>query len=157
MELQHRAAMSRIGAMERMDKAEIIHAACHAGEKRTDPGAAGAMPVKAPGGAEQIARAGERHAWTVERIRPAMIALQERLVIEGVNVGRAAFHEQEDDTLGPRCMMPRPRRERIEARLRLGGFLGQKRRQSERAEADGALAQHFTAGTNTERRHILSF
>jgi len=47
MELQHRAAMSSVGAMERMDKAKVIDAACHVGKEGADPGCAGAVLTKA--------------------------------------------------------------------------------------------------------------
>src|SRR5438132_5737300 len=47
---------------------------------------------------------------TGERVGPAMIALQERLMIEGVNVRRPPRHKQKDDTFDHKPLLQRDRK-----------------------------------------------
>ena len=88
-----------------------------------------------------------RSAGGVRRRWPVVL-VEGRLGVEGVDLRRAAVHEQEDDALGPRLEMRRPGRERG---WRSGGassapeesFAGQHAGQAEGAEAAADAAEHL--------------
>src|SRR5206468_4086928 len=55
-------------------------------------------------------------------VRPAVVGLELRLVVEGIDMAGAALHAQEDDPLGLRREVGRLRAERVG--LRVGGLRG---------------------------------
>ena len=137
MQLQQRAAMGGVCAVCAVDKTDVIHMPCHVREQFTDHVTALAVRFELPGRGQQVAGFGEGYLRLVKRQRLAVIALEQWLVLEGVHVRRAAFHEQKNDALGPRPEMRTLGRQRI---LRL-----QQRRQRQRPKAEGGLLQHVAA------------
>ena len=65
-------------------------------------GAVRAVPGELPGRPEEVAGPRELHAGLRKGERLPVVALEERLVIEGVDVGGSALHEEEDDPFRPR-------------------------------------------------------
>jgi hypothetical protein len=92
---------------------------------------------------QQVRRGGELHPRLGKGIRLAVVAIQQRLGIERVDVRRAAFHEQKDDPLGPRRQMRRFGCERI----LLGRFacLSEQGGERQRAEADRGAGEELAA------------
>ena len=60
-----------------------------------------AVPPELPGGGEELAGPIELDPRLLEREGLAVVALEQRLVVEGVDLRRPAAHEEEDDPLGP--------------------------------------------------------
>ena len=80
----------------------------------------------------------------------AVILSEAGLGIECIDLRRSAGHEEKDHALGPRREMRPPGRQRIGARVvrrggRAGCFIGQQRRQSQRAEPCARSSQHLAA------------
>ena len=82
-------------------------------EKLADRDAALAVLLEFERRAQQVAGLARNDARLGERQGLAVVAIEERLVIEGVDLRGAAMHEQEDDALGPRGKMRRARGQRI--------------------------------------------
>ena len=88
--------------MHRVDHAEVVDAAGHVREQLADPARrSGRAAANFNGEREQVARLARDDARLGERQRLAVVALEQRLVVERVDLRRAAVHEQEDDPLGP--------------------------------------------------------
>src|SRR4051794_18628873 len=96
-----------------MDHADVVEAAREMREELAGPVAGLAMLREAEGGLQQVAGAARNDARSREGERLAVVALQERLVVEGVHLRRAAVHEQEQHARCLRLEMRGPRRERI--------------------------------------------
>ena len=86
----------------RVDHAEVVDVAGDLREKFADPEAALAVLRELPRRGEQIARRGELDAGLGEGQRLAVIASEQWLGIERIDVRRPALHEQKDHPLGPR-------------------------------------------------------
>ena len=95
-------AVGRVSAVQRVNEAHVVHALGDVGKEfaHGDTG----LPVfrELPRRFEQRARLGELHPRLRTRVRFAVIAVQQRLGVEGIDLARAALHEQEDDPLGLR-------------------------------------------------------
>src|SRR4051794_18542961 len=100
MQLERGATMGRVGTMERAEDAEIIDALGDVGEEFADGQSALPILFEAPRGLEQLAGLGKLDARLGEGIGLAIIALEQRLGVEGIDMARSAFHEQEDDAFG---------------------------------------------------------
>src|ERR1700677_3445188 len=120
-----------------MDETDVVDAPGDVRKQLADVHAATSVFAKTPGGGEQGAGRGEGDAGPSRWIGLPVMALQERLVIEGVDVRWAAFHEQEDDPFGAGRKGRPARGERIDGRLG-GGGLRQQRGEGEVTEASGA-------------------
>ncbi len=116
MQLEQRPAMPGIRAVHAVEKAQVVDALTHMRKQLTHPGSRLAVLPKLPGAGQQVSRIRGHHAGFVERQRLAMIARQERLVVERVDLRRPTVHEQEDDPLGTRREMRRANRQRIGGR-----------------------------------------
>ena len=114
VELHHRAAVSRVGAVHRMDHAQVIDAARDVRKEFAHRQAALAVLLELPRRLQQVARRIELHARLGKRQRLAVVTIEQRLRIERVHLRRPAGHEQKDDSLGPREKMRRLRCERVE-------------------------------------------
>ena len=62
MQLHHRAAMSRVGAVDRMQHAQIVDMRCEFREQLADPQPALAVLLKLPGRLQQVAGRVELHS-----------------------------------------------------------------------------------------------
>jgi hypothetical protein len=138
--------------MAALQKADVIHVPGNVGEKFTDMVTALAMPLEFPGRGQQVAGVGKSDARLVEGQRFAMITLQQRLVVEGVEMRRTALHEEKNDALGPRPKMRPFRRQRI-FRPRL---LLQHRRKGNGTEAQGRLFQHIAPSHHFRYKNSLA-
>src|SRR4051812_3437819 len=87
--------MVRLIGVHATQDAQVVGMARDFGEQFGDPLAALAVLSEAPRRAEQP-RAGQPGA----REGLAVVGLQARLVVEGVNVRGAAFHAEKNDSLG---------------------------------------------------------
>ena len=119
--LSTRAAVGRVGAVQRMDEAEVVHAFGHVRKQFADPMPLSPCCCEFPGRVQQVAGRGELHARLGERQRLAVVAVEKRLVIERIDVRRPALHEQEDDPFRPgwkvrRLRAPADRRSRRRCR-----------------------------------------
>ena len=123
--------MGGVGAVGAMNETDVIHMPRDVGKQFAYFVTALAIRLELPRRGEEVAGLGEGHLRLGKRQRLAVVALQQRLVLEGVHVRRAAFHEQENDALGPRPEMWPLGRQRI---LRL-----QHRGQRQRAEAERGI------------------
>ncbi len=113
VELQEGSAVPRVGPVHRVDHAEVVHAPGQVREQLADRDPALAVLPEPERRAEQITRLARDHPRLGERQGLAIVALQERLVVERVNLRRPAVHEQEDDPLRARREMSLARRQRI--------------------------------------------
>ena len=110
MEEKRGGSMRDTFGLHRMDEAQIIHVARHVREKFGDPMSRLAMPGKIPQRlhhalqAAPLAGVGD-HARVVESDHFSVLLLEERLVIERVDVAWTALHEKEDDALRTRAVM----------------------------------------------------
>src|SRR5262245_54743958 len=95
--------------MQRFDEGQLIHELGHLREQLADPSATLPMLLELPRTPQQIRCRSELHSWFVEWQRLAVVARQQRFVVERVNLGNAAVHEQEDDPLGPHWQGRSPR------------------------------------------------
>ena len=137
VQLEQRAAVGGVGAVRAVDETDVIDMPCDIGKQLADLVPALAIRLELPRRGKEVAGLGKGDLRLGKRQRFAVIALQQRLVLKSVHVRRTAFHEQENDALGPRPEMRTPSRQRI---LRL-----QHRGQRQRAEAEGGLFEHVTA------------
>ena len=88
-----------------------------------------------------------------------MVPSQPRLGVEGVDLRRAAGHEEEDHPPRPGREMRRAGRQGIGRRSVGGCLVGQERRQGQRAEAGTRPPQHLAAarqGSWSHRRSIIA-
>jgi hypothetical protein len=164
VDLQERRAMGGIGSVEALHEAEAIDDLGDVGEELADPRPALAMLLEPPRTPEQVAGLGELDAGLLSGEGLAVVALQARLVVEGVDLRRAAVHEQEDHPLGPRGEVGGPLGEgpgrvgieqrwpkSVRRRPGQGEALRKHRREGDAAEADAAASKHLA----TRLRAIL--
>ena len=138
VQLEQRAAAGGVGAVGAVDETNVIHMPRDIGKQLADFVSALTVRLELPRRGKEIAGLGKGHLRFGKRQRLAVVALKQRFVLEGVHVRRAAFHEQENDALGPRPKMRTLGRQRI-LRLQHGG-------QRQRAKAEGGLFKHVAAG-----------
>ena len=100
--LEERAAVRGIRTVQALDEAQVIHSLRDMREEIAHPCAGFAVLLKLPRTREKILCLRKLHARFREWKRLAVIALKQRLVIEGVDLRRSAMHEQEDDALRTR-------------------------------------------------------
>ena len=93
MEFEEGAAVGRVGAVDGTEDAEVVDVLGDMGKEFADrePGLAVAMEF--PRGAEEVALFGESDLREREGKGFAVVAIEEGFGVEGVDVGRAAFHE----------------------------------------------------------------
>src|SRR4051812_43952922 len=82
VQFQKRSAVPRVRAVHRANQAQVIDAAGDVWEQLADPGAPLAVLLELPGRAEEVAGFAGDDARLGERQRLAVVALEERLVIE---------------------------------------------------------------------------
>ncbi len=99
MQFEGCSAMRRIGAMNGTQHAQIVDMLRHLRKQLTHRQTAFAMAFKPPGRFQQIALFGERDPRQIKRQRFSAVAVQQRLGVEGVHMGRATLHEQKDNSL----------------------------------------------------------
>jgi hypothetical protein len=109
MDFEERSTMRRVAPVERSQHAQSIGVLCDVREQFADAEATLAMLMKSPWGFEEISLLGEHHSGQFERGRFAIIALEQRFWIKGIDVGRPTFHKHEDDSLGAGWKMRLPR------------------------------------------------
>jgi hypothetical protein len=100
MEFKQSTAVAGVGTMHGFDEANVIHALSEFGEEVADPGTGLAVLLEGPRGLEEIKGFPGDDLGAGEGQGLAVVALEQGLIVEGVDLGRAAVHEQEDDTLG---------------------------------------------------------
>ncbi len=145
VQLEQRAAVRGIGAVHRAQDAKVVHVLRHVREEFAHRQPALAVLLEPPRRLQQFARLRKLHPRLLERIRFSVVALEQRLRIEGVHVARPAFHEEEHDALRPRRKVRRLWRQRIGHRgLRL--LASEHGLQRKVAKADGAALQQGAAG-----------
>ena len=93
--------MSGIGSVDGIDHAEVIGVPGGVWEQLADWQATLAVLAESPGRTQELAGVGELHPGLVEGQWLPVVLLQPGLVIEGVDLGGASLHEQEQDPLGP--------------------------------------------------------
>ncbi len=114
MELDGRLRVGGVVGVHAVDHAHFIGVLGNVGEELADPESAGTVLFKLEWRAEEHAALGGF----------AAVLLELRLIVKGIDVRRAALHEEHDHALGLGLEMRRLRRERIEIsrfRLRAGG------------------------------------
>jgi hypothetical protein len=144
VDLEQRRAVRGIRAMQALDEAEVVDHLRHVGEELAHPSAALPVLTERPGAAQQVAGLGELHAWLGLRERLAVVPLQERLVVEGVDLRRTAMHEEEDHALGAGRRVRQPGCERSRP-----GWINQVRP----TIGPGAAAEQLLA-EQTHQRHL---
>ena len=157
--LQHgRAVNGRIGR-HRVKKGDVVHAGRQVGEEVADPLAALAvlleLPLR-PDDAALVLLAAAAEGLDGDGLAVEVVEL--RLVVEGVDVRRAAVHEEEDDALGLGRQRRRLRRERVgELVVRLGGRglveeagLREQAGQGDAGEAGAGFPEELAAGATAE-------
>ena len=97
MQLQQRPPVCRIGSVDGVQEADIVNTFGKMGEELTDEHPVFSIRFEFPGGLEQCAGIGKLDTRLVKRKFLAVIRSQLGLVIERVQVGRAPFHEEEND------------------------------------------------------------
>ena len=115
VEFQQGSPVPRVGPVHRVDHAEVVHAPGQMREQLADRDPALAVLPEPERRAEQIPRLARHHPRLGERQGLAVVALQERLMVERVDLRRPAVHEQEDDPLRAGREMSLARRQRIAA------------------------------------------
>ena len=88
-------------------------------------------------------------AMLAARQRLAVVLVEHRLGIEAVHLRQAAVHEQEDDVLGARGMIERPRRRRWSASGPQLERLADQAGEREHAEAVAHPAEGVAAGNGS--------
>ncbi len=135
-----------------LDDREVVRVFRHVREPIRHPQPALAVLFPLPRRAEQrrvvLAHRHDRRLVT-RRQRLAVEFVEQRLALEGIEMTRAAFHEEENHALGPAEAVRDFRRHRIR---RTGGEerASRQRSQRQRAEAAPRLAQEVTAGTGLD-------
>ncbi len=93
--------------LHRMNETELVHMPRHLREKLAHPATRLPVPREFPGRLHDplfggaLAGIGER-AGVVEAQLPAVLFLEQRLVIESIHLAGPALHEEEDDAPGAR-------------------------------------------------------
>ena len=130
--------------MNRVQEADVIGMASHVRKELADGNAAGTCRMKRPGGLEKFLCFSELNPGLGEGEVFSMIALQARLVVEGVDMGRSALHEKKDNALGSRNEMGRPGKNT--GRAFPPGLICQERCQGQVAETKRMALQHLAPG-----------
>ena len=140
------------------DEAEVVGDRGSMREHIAHPRAALAVLLELLIVAEQVdsvARAHEREALAFDEAGGDGLAVEFvelGLVVEELELTRAAGHEEVDDALGLRSVM------RLLRGVRIGGWrglvLGEQRRQGDRTEADAAVAEEVAAGAAEEAEGV---
>ena len=86
MQLQDRSPVSRIGPVDGMDKAQVIDTLRQLRKEFTDPGPAFTILLERPRGLEQVTGWSKLDSWLGKRQRLAVVARQQWLGVEGVEV-----------------------------------------------------------------------
>lgn len=102
-EVVRRGVLGELGG-HRLDESEVVGHGGEVGEKVADPGPGFAVLFEGPRGLHDLADVVELGrfeladglAWVL-----AIVFLEQRFVVEGVDVGRSAVHVEKDDVLGP--------------------------------------------------------
>ena len=102
VELEDGAAMGGVGAVARVEKADVVDMPGDMREKLADMDSALAILAELPRRPEKIAGGGELDSRLLERQFLAVVGLELRLVVEGVDLRRPPLHEHEDHPLGAR-------------------------------------------------------
>src|SRR5262249_6659712 len=148
-EFDRRRGVVVLERVARVQKRQVIDVACRVRQQVGHPGARFAVLCPGEGRLETFAAGGE-----VAALRSgagellAVAALQFGLVVEEIDLRRAAGHEQPDDRLYLG-------RKVSEARTLLAGaLLMEQRRQRQRAESRANRLQKAAAGGELDRRWI---
>ena len=141
--------MTRVGRVHGLDETKIVDDACDIGKQLADPGSALAVLLKLPGRFEEVEGFAGNDLWTLEGKWFPVVALQERLVVEGVDLRRPSVHEQENDSLCPSREVGCLRGQWVGAVQgvtdRRPGLLAQQSCEGQSAEASASPTQYFTA------------
>ncbi len=145
VQLEHGLAVRLAIGVHAADEAQLIRVFRHFWKRSTDLQAAFAVRCEFPGRREKLAvrrnqiAGARRHGF-------AVIAGEERFVIECIDGGWTAVHEEEDDAFGARGIGRLLRGERTGRRQgRRHGF-SEQAAQGDGTEAATNAAQHFTSG-----------
>src|SRR5713101_8225992 len=84
------------------DEANVVHLLGELRKEIADPSAALAVLLELPWRLEQIEGLARDDLGALEGQRPAVVAREKRLIVEGVDLRRAAVHKEEDHTFGAR-------------------------------------------------------
>ena len=94
--------MGGVGAVAGVQEADVVDMPGDMGKELADVDPALAIFAELPRRPEQIAGGGELDARLLERQFLAVVGLELRLVVEGVDLRRPPLHEHEDHPFGPR-------------------------------------------------------
>ena len=86
VDLEERRTVRGVRSVQALHEAELIHDLRHVGEEFTHPGTALPVLAERPRAPQQVAGLGELHTRLGLRKWLAMVALQQRLVVEGVDL-----------------------------------------------------------------------
>jgi hypothetical protein len=78
--------MGRVGAVDRLHQTEVVDLLREMREEFADPVATFAILLERPGGLQQVASGGELHAGLGDGARLAVVAREQRLGVERVEV-----------------------------------------------------------------------
>jgi hypothetical protein len=96
VQLQSGSAVGRVGAVARVEKADVVHTASHMGKQFADRDSTLSVLPKAPWRSQQVAGWSKLDTWLGKGQRFAVILLQLWLVVEGVDLRGPTLHEHED-------------------------------------------------------------
>ena len=147
VQLQQRSAMAGIGAMHGVEHAQLVGLTGDVREQFTGPKAALPVLAELPGRGQQVVGGAGDDTRLGEWQRLAIIAAEQRLVVEGVDMAGAAMHEQKDHPLGARSKVGLAWSQRAGGRPPGLWFQAQQTLQGQGTKAGaGSLEQLSTAG-----------
>lgn len=100
VQLQQRSSVRGISAMHGTYDAQVVNALGDVRKQFADGQPALAVVLKLPGRFEQFGCSGKLHARLLSGVGLVVVTVEQRLGIEGVQVGRPPFHEKKNDALG---------------------------------------------------------
>ena len=153
VQFEQRPAVRLVGAVNRLQEAEVVGARPHLRKQVADHRAALSIGTELPRRFPQVGGFGKLDARLGEGKRLARVTDQRGLVVEGIHMRRPAVHAEEDDALGPRTehRCGHGRGKRGKRGRRRGGVpsaprSAQQAEERELSEASAALTQHLAAG-----------
>ena len=132
--------------------AQLVGVGSHLAKEVADRNAALAVAPEREGRLHQAAQIlGRKLERQLEGDGFAVILVQPWLGVEGVDLGRAAVHEHEDDPLGSGAEVGKPGSEWIFSRRagQQAAVFRQQSPQSQSSESTGCSAQHGAAGNGS--------
>jgi hypothetical protein len=133
--------MGGIGSMDTSQDAEVINSLGDFREQFANGETAFSMLSELPGRLEEVSLLRESDSWEFEGQRFAVVTIEKGLRIKGVDVRRAALHEEKDDSFCSSGKMRLPRVTFVSCET----VASKKGMKSNRAKPERGLAKKITA------------